>query len=118
MYGRTFYSVPEGTESDEGATMTVRTRVALWVELDTLIRWAERQGLHLVEDELVSDAHSHPRRVGHDNAASAIARGHEIIRSTWPQAEDDVVQFGDTVVSVGPDRPALFRYDDPSEDPA
>jgi len=98
--------------------MTVRTRVALWNELDTLIRWADRQGLHLVENELISDAHSHPRRVGHDNAASAIARGYEIIRARWPQEEDDVVQFGDTVVSVGPDRPALFRYDDSGEDTA
>jgi len=98
--------------------MTVRTCVALWVELDSLISWAERQGLHLVEDELISDAHSHPRRVGHDNAASAIARGYEIIRARWPQAEDDVVQFGDAQFSIGPDRPALFRYDDPSEDSA
>jgi len=98
--------------------MNVDTRILLWVRLDEMIRWAEKQGLHLVEDELISDAHSHPRRIGYDTAAAAVQQAFEIIRWEWAETQGDVVLDGDAVFSVGPDRPALLRHDDSGESPA
>jgi len=80
-----------------------------WSELDALVQWADKVGVHLLEDELIADAHSHPGRWGYDKSSEATTRGYAYLRAA---AQADVVFDGDAEFTVGPDRPALVRHDD------
>jgi len=68
----------------------------LWTELDGMIRWAEKVGIAeiLLEDELVSDFHSHPHRSDIHGATKAVRRGFACIRAAADpsKTEEDLDQ--------------------------
>ena len=61
--------------------MNYRTAQALWNDLDEIIQWSAEVGINLLEDEFISNAHSHPERTQYDTTSKAIWRAWGIIRS-------------------------------------
>ena len=77
-----------------------RTMFRLWVELDSIVQFGLTQGIPLLEDELIADAHSHPHRSNTNDTSTAISRAWaEVLRAS--KAKADVVHNGDAKPGPG-----------------
>jgi len=71
-----------------------RTMLHLWSELDKIVQFGLAQGIPLLEDELIADAHSHPHRSNANGTSKAIQRAWvEVLRAS--KAKENVVHDGD-----------------------
>jgi len=74
--------------------MQQRTSMALWTQLDQILAWAARVDDTLLEvlleDNLIADAHSHPKRSDFDDTQQAIQRCWKVIRAYAAPTEDVV----------------------------